>query len=82
MDEFEVKIMSVQELQSDLLMDLSTEEQQDVSGGFGFGGYGGYGRGVGRGFGGYGGVGRGFGGYGGVGRGWVARGFAGRGLWF
>ncbi|MDB9326306.1 hypothetical protein PN435_08960 [Nodularia spumigena CS-590/02] len=64
--------MSVQELQSDLLMDLSTEEQQDVSGGFGFGGYGGYGRGVGR----------GFGGYGGFGRGWVARGFAGRGLWF
>ncbi|MDB9340449.1 hypothetical protein PN474_14625 [Nodularia spumigena CS-589/07] len=42
--------MSVQELQSDLLMDLSTEEQQDVSGGFGFGGYGGYGRGVGRGW--------------------------------
>ncbi|MDB9344388.1 hypothetical protein [Nodularia spumigena] len=43
--------MSVQELQSDLLMDLSTEEQQDVSGGFGFGGYGGFGRGwVARGF--------------------------------
>ncbi len=32
--------MSIQDLQSDLLVDLSTEEQQDVSGGFGWGGYG------------------------------------------
>ncbi|WP_414552678.1 hypothetical protein [Anabaena sp. CCY 0017] len=32
--------MSVQDLQSDLLVDLSTEQQQDVSGGFGWGGLG------------------------------------------
>jgi hypothetical protein len=33
-NKLEVRIMSIQDLQSDLLIDLSTEQQQDVSGGF------------------------------------------------
>lgn len=79
MDKFEVKIMSVKDLQSDLLMDLSTEEQQLLSGGFGFGGYG---RGWGRpGFG-FGGWGRGGFGRGGWGHGGFGRGGWGRGGWF
>ncbi|WP_414527974.1 hypothetical protein [Nodularia chucula] len=43
--------MSVKDLQSNLLMDLSTQEQQNVSGGYGFGrgGFGGWGPGFGRG---------------------------------
>ena len=48
--------MSVKDLPSNLLMDLSAEEQQDVSGGFGFVGGLGYrpwGYSPGRGFGGY-----------------------------
>lgn len=63
--------MSVKDLPSNLLMDLSAEEQQDVSGGFGFVGGLGYrpwGYGAGPGFGGYRGwvfgAGRGFGGFG------------------
>lgn len=72
--------MSVKDLPSKL-MDLSAEEQQDVSGGFGFVGglgYRGWGFGPVRGFGGFGGwgfgSGRGFGGFRGY-RGW---GFGGR----
>ena len=42
MEEFEVKTMSVPDLPSDLLIDLS-EEEQLVSSGLGYGGYGGYG---------------------------------------
>ena len=38
--------MSVKDLPSNLLMDLSADEQQDVSGGFGFGGLGGFGLGA------------------------------------
>ncbi|MDB9373106.1 hypothetical protein [Nodularia sphaerocarpa] len=77
MDEFEVKIMSVKDLQSDLLMDLSTEEQQHLSGGYGFG-FGGFRPGFGgRGWGGH----RGFGGFG---PGFGGRGWGGhrRGGWF
>ncbi|NDJ24178.1 hypothetical protein GS682_21520 [Nostoc sp. B(2019)] len=60
-------------MELDLLVDLSTEEQQLLTGGKKYsscGGYGGYGTGLGVGYGGYGrGLGTGLGGYGGYGTG-------------